>query len=106
MTKKAIFDSKQPSVQIFTVDGKTTVQICLNEVEETVTSAEDGNQTVQYSYDFNEFTDKTDSIDIDAIKADPSAYLEYQPAADPTAEERLSELEQAVQDLAMVTVGE
>ena len=103
--KKARFAEKQNTVTSFTCDGKTTVQICLNETEEQV-QLKEGDAYTEYVYDFNEFTDVSENVDVDAIKADPSAYLDYQPAAELTAEERLSELEQAVQDLAMVIMGE
>lgn len=101
---KAKFDSKQPAVQSFTVDEKTTVQICLNEKTETITP-EEGEAYTQYVYDFNEFTDETGKIDLTRINESPESYLNYQPAAEPSAEERLAELEQAVQDMALAQMG-
>lgn len=102
---KAIFSEKQETVQTFTVDGNTTVIICLNEEEVAEPQTEGEASCTEYSYDFNSFTDVSGNIDLDAVKADPAAYLTYQPASAPTAEERLSELEQAFQDLALSTLG-
>ena len=101
--KKARFAEKQNTVTSFTCDGKITVQICINETTETVTP-EYGDACTEYVYDFNEFTDSADNVDIDAIKSNPANYIDYQPAAEPTAEERLAELEQAMQDLTLATM--
>ena len=66
---------------------------------------EEGEAYTQYVYDFNEFTDETGKIDLTRINESPESYLNYQPAAKPSAEERLAELEQAVQDMALAQMG-
>lgn len=103
---KAVFSDPQSAVQSFSVDGNITVVICLNEETKTVEpQSEEESSYTEYLYDFNEFTDLEKNIDLDAIKANPEQYLNYKPAKAPTAEERLAELEQAVQDMALAQMG-
>lgn len=103
---KAIFAEKQPSVKTAEIDGKTTVFICLNEMEKTVEDM-GGNSHVEYEYDFNEWSEE--SPDIDAIKANPEKYLDYRPPKEKTDKEKIASLEiqllqtqAALQDLIMM----
>ena len=103
---KANFDAKQPSVNIATIDGKTTVQICLNETEKAVENM-DGETHTEYEYDFNEWVEE--SPDVDAIKTNPEKYLDYRPPKEQTDKEKIASLETqllqtqaALQDLIMM----
>lgn len=99
--RKATFDSKQETTKFMTVDGRTTVQICMNG-EEVQREQEDGTKVNEYVYDFNEFTEE--NPDIDAIKANPENYLDYSPAKAATAEERIESLEDAVDAILVATL--
>ncbi|MDY2837615.1 MAG: hypothetical protein SOT60_06750 [Bilifractor sp.] len=88
------------------MDGKTFVQICLNEAEKTVEDM-DGEIHTEYEYDFNEFAEE--SPDVDAIKINPEKYLDYQPPKEQTDKQRIATLESqlsqtqaALQDLIMM----
>lgn len=103
---RAIFGERQPSVSTATMDGKTFVQICLKETEKTVDNM-DGETHTEYEYDFNEFAEEYP--DVDAIKANPEKYLDYQPPKKQTDKQRIAYLETqllqtqaALQDLIMM----
>lgn len=103
---RATFSERQPSVSTATMDGKTFVQICVNEAEKTVDNM-DGESHTEYEYDFNEWSEK--SPDIDAIKASPEKYLDYRPPKEKTDKEKIASLEAqllqtqaALQDLIMM----
>lgn len=82
--KKAIFSSKQPAVKFTEINGKTIVQICLNEKEFVV----DLHLPItQYEYDFNEWVEE--DVDTEGILADPTSYLNYQPEAELTDKEKI-----------------
>ena len=94
---KARSDSKQLTVQTHVVDGKTTVQIFINEETEKVNPIDGGDSYTQYVYDFNEWTDDSENVDVDAIKANPASYIDYQPAPKMTAEQqRIADLEDMI----------
>lgn len=82
---KARFDRKQQEVTFRPMgDGVTYVQICLHETEHEVIDPESGEvQGIEYVYDFNEWHEPTESVDQEAIEADPEAYLDYVPAPAP-----------------------
>lgn len=103
---KAIFGEKQPSVRTTTMDGKTFVQICVNEAGKTVDNM-GGESHTEYEYDFNEWSEE--SPDVDAIKANPEKYLDYRPPKEITDKEKIASLETqllqtqaALQDLIMM----
>lgn len=88
--KKAIFSSKQPAVRFTEINGKTIVQICLNEKEFAITTdrvAELHLPITQYEYDFNEWVEE--DVDTEGILADPTSYLNYQPEAELTDKEKI-----------------
>lgn len=91
---KARFSEKQDAVKFTTIDGMTTVQICLNEQAEAVTP-DDGDAYTEYVYDYNEWQEE--SVDQDAIKNAPEKYIDYVPAPKATAEQqRIADLEDLV----------
>lgn len=103
---RATFGEKQPSVRTTIMDGKTFVQICVNEAGKTVGNM-DGETHTEYEYDFNEWSEE--SPDIDAIKANPEKYLDYRPPKEITDKEKIASLETqllqtqaALQDLIMM----
>lgn len=89
---KARFDVKQQPVKIVENNDEAYVFICLNEEEkeETITyiiypeEPEDTSDDVapgfSYEYDYNEFHDKKDNLDLDDIQANPENYLDYSPS--------------------------
>lgn len=97
---KATFDSPQDAVKTTTLDGMTTVQLCLREAKEMVTP-EEGEPYTQYIYDYHEWAEA--SPDIDTIKADPEKYLDYEPSK-PTQEERIRNLEDTVDTLLVASL--
>lgn len=96
---KAIFSEKQDPVRFTEIDGKTTVQICINEDIEEATE-EEGDTAAQYAYDFNEWTEKSENVDKDAITANPENYIDYVPGPEPTAtEQRITDIEDTIADV-------
>lgn len=87
---KAKFDVKQPLVKIIENNNIVYVFICLNEEEkeEIINYNEyfDENKQKQntiikyYEYDYNEFNDKKENLDLDDIQTNPENYLNYSPS--------------------------
>ncbi len=111
--EKAFFSEKQAIVSILRFEDRTQYTICLNEKEqETSYPYMDGNENkvIQYEYDFNQFYDNT--VDENDVKEHPEQYLDYVPkqavseTKTTTVEDRLSVLEEAVQDIALALMGE
>lgn len=96
---KARFTDKQDTVRVKTLDGENYFAIALNEAQIDVPmETETGTtQTVtMYEYDYNEWHDHT--TDVDAVRAEPSKWLNYMPSVVPTEHtptigERISTLE-------------
>lgn len=84
---KREFDSKQETVTITTLDGVSTVQICIGE-EVAQRQPEEGEPYTAYLYDFNEWTAAEEDVDKDAIKANPEEYVGYTPAPELTTDEK------------------
>ena len=97
---KAIFSSRQNTVKATTIGERTTVQICLNEEQKDIENPETGEVETGYSYDYNEWS--AENVDIDAVKKNPSKYIDYIPGPEPTEEDklkqRISDLEEMVAD--------
>lgn len=77
---KARFLEPQPPVKTINSDGKTYVYICLNEQygEEVYEDPEGtGQPLAYYEYDYNEFSDLTEKLDLEDINAHPENYLNY-----------------------------
>lgn len=88
--RKARFAEKQKEVTLVTVDGQTTVRVCLHESPVDVENPETGEITGQeYLYDSNEWSDAEDNIDEDAIKANPEDYLDYEPTPELSDSEKI-----------------
>ena len=47
-----------------------------------------------YEYDYHEFCEKTENMNIDDIKKHPEKYLNYEPKREPTETERIKSLEE------------
>lgn len=96
---KARFVDKQDAVRVTTLDDENYFAIALNEAQIDVPmETETGTtQTVtMYEYDYNEWHDHT--TDVDAVRAEPSKWLNYAPSVVPTEHtptigERISTLE-------------
>lgn len=79
------FAKMQDSVRIVDLDnGYVNVFICLNQVETVENSNINENNTdetkeICYEYDYNEFKEKKEYIDLDDINSNPEKYLNYSP---------------------------
>ncbi len=110
--KKVIFDSKQETVQLWPAGDAVTVQIFQNEREITAPNVNEetgeltGEMVTSYEYDFNEWTaDDVDTDAINAITADPAAYLNYTPAVEPTLSEKVDQNTADIEYLTMMMEG-
>ncbi len=94
---KARFDTSQPEVIVKNHGDKSYVYISLHEAE--------GIERTEYSdyhyydYDYHEFCEKTENLNIDDIKKYPEKYLNYEPKREPTETERIKSLEEQNQML-------
>lgn len=77
---KAEFTEKQPSVKTVTYDDLTRVFICANGRKITKKYDYDDVDHEVWEYDYHEFADETNNLDMDDINANPSRYLDYDPA--------------------------
>lgn len=80
---------KQDSVQLHEMNGYDYIQIYANETEREYINESTGNQepTKGYEYDFAELIVPHGALNIETIKADPAAYLNYKEPAKPTIED-------------------
>lgn len=79
---KARFLEPQLPVRIISLEGKIYVYICVNEQqEEDIYDNPDGIKyhLTYYEYDYNEFCDTEESLDLEDVKLHPQNYLNYQP---------------------------
>ena len=91
---KARFLEPQPPVKTINSDGKTYVYICLNEQygEEVYEDPEGtGQPLAYYEYDYNEFSDLTEKLDLEDINAHPEKYLGYKIQIMDSLERRIKE---------------
>lgn len=92
---KSYFTEKQPSVNVVEQDDEYFVFICLNETEkqenDDYSSADE--ERICLEYDYNEFHDKKENLDLDDIKTNPEKYLEY-PPKEKSNKEKIAELEE------------
>lgn len=100
---KAIFSSRQDIVKTTTIGGRTTVQICLNEERKDIENQETGEVETGYSYDYNEWS--AENVDIDAVKANPSKYIDYAPSPEPTKEDKIEQRISDLEDMLADAVG-
>lgn len=97
--QKAKFSEPQLPVKVIQSDGKAYVFICLNETQgqETYPDIGEGQTTESYyEYDYNEIIGDAEKLPLDDIQAYPENYLDYEAPAEKTSEERLAELEKAL----------
>lgn len=82
---KAYSNMKMQSYDVRLIDDYYYVYLYLNEKEEQpvmgVPTESDEKHTV-YTYDYHEFKEHKDNIDIEDLKAHPNNYIEYIPLAD------------------------
>jgi len=102
--KKALFAERQDAVRITAIDGVSTVQICQNEQKSNIENPETGEVDTGYLYDYNEWTASNADVDADAIKKDPTAYLNFEPAAELTDAEKINKA-LANSELAVILAG-
>lgn len=107
---KANTTEKQNPVTVKDIDGIKQYTIFINEKEVPNLSFNEEDTGTHYEYDFNQFYDNT--VDENDVKEHSEQYLDYVPkqaiseAKTTTMEDRLSVLEEAVQDIALALMGE
>lgn len=92
---KARFLELQPPVKTVESDGKTYVFICLNEQQEEDTydyPDGTGQPVTFYEYDYNEFCDMTENLDLEDINANPEKYLDYAASKEDDLERKIAEV--------------
>lgn len=94
---KARFDTPQPEVIVKNHGDKSYIYISLHEVED-IERTEYGDCRF-YEYDYHEFCEKAENLNIDDIKKHPEKYLNYEPKREPTETERIKSLEEQNQML-------
>lgn len=114
--KKARTLTSQPKITIKDIEGKYYVFLCLNEKEgeETQIREEGKEEKVHFfEYDYNEFVEQKENLDIEDVKANPEKYLDYEPSKEKTISERITNLENqqqitddALQELILMQMGE
>ena len=95
--QEARFLEKQKEVTISTVNGQKQYTLCLNERKETRRNDYSEEETLEFVYDFNQFTDNT--VNEQDVLTNPAKYIDYvsKKAVVPeqkTIDTRVSELEQ------------
>lgn len=104
---KARFEAEQPAVSWQPLDnGMVDVMICLNgqkiteetqqmlEKEQYITATD-----TFWEYDFNQFRERTESINREAIEKNPEKYLEYKQQKKKTLEQKVQEQEETIRML-------
>lgn len=93
--RSEVFMDRQPEVRWQPVNnGMVDVTLCLNEREVTVESGEgDGAPMQMWEYDFCLFREKASLIDEEEIRADPEAWIDYQPQKEQTIDEKLQAMQ-------------
>lgn len=92
---KARFLEPQPQVKTLESNKKTHVFICLNEQQEEDTydyPDGTGQSVVFYEYDYNEFCDLTENLDLEDINANPEKYLDYATSKEDDLEKKIAEV--------------
>lgn len=92
------FLEPQPPARLVEKAGKVYVFLCLDEevLEETYEGS--GIVTV-YEYDYHEFTEDADAIDVQDVQAHPEKYMSYTPEPE-TIESKLEKLTALINALA------
>ena len=100
---KARTDVKQDAVQYQAVGATEYVRLYVHETEgvDEVKHNDETTSHTWYEYDFKEISAPIGTLDINAIKADPESYLDYEPVAPTT----LSDLEEALLALQQIVLG-
>lgn len=92
---KSYFMEKQPSVKVIEQNDEYFIFMCLNEAErhgnDDYSSTDE--KRICWEYDYNEFHDKKENLDLNDIKANPEKYLEY-PTKEKSDKEKIAELEE------------
>lgn len=109
---KANTTEKQNPVTVKDIDGIKQYTIFINEEEVPNLSFNENEEDTgtHFEYDFNQFYDNT--VEENDVKEHPEKYLDYVPkqavseTKTTTVEDRLSVLEEAVQDIALALMGE
>ena len=96
---RARFGLQQQPVKICTEGEVEYIFLCLNETEgEEQFPASEGVEAYTdhyYEYDYAEIIEKVGVIDHEDLQAHPENYLDYEPEAQKSVEDRLSEQEAA-----------
>lgn len=101
---KARFTDKQDGVVVkeFKEQEKTYIYLCLNEREDEEVFDVDGtDQKVKYfEYDYYEFCENSNDIDVEAIKKDPESYVNRKLGTKEMSDkEKIKSLENQITDL-------
>lgn len=93
--QSAVFMERQPKVRWQPVNGgMVDVTLCLNERETVLENeGEEGTATQVWEYDFCLFREKASLIDEEEIRADPEAWMDYQPQKEQTIDEKLQAMQ-------------
>ena len=94
---KARFDTQQPTALIKMY--KDNAYVFVNTNEEYKTETLGGEPYSFYEYDYHEFCEKAENLNIDDIKKHPEKYLDYEPKRELTEAERIKSLEEQNQML-------
>lgn len=100
---RARFLEPQPPARLVERVGKVYAFLCLN--EQAFEEVYEGSRPVTvYEYDYHEFVESADAIDVQDVQAHPEKYISYTP--DPqTMESRLEKLTAQINALAAAQLG-
>ena len=93
----ARFLDEQPQVNVVEKDGVSYVYLCLDGTYETDPDLGVG----VWIYQYHEFHDKTENLDLDDIEGRPEAYLDYVPKE----KTELDELKEQLSAILNIMVG-
>lgn len=93
--RSEVFMDRQPKVRWQPVNnGMVDVTICINERETTQKNEmEEGTGVQMWEYDFHLFREKSSLLDEEEIRADPEAWMDYQPQKEKTVDEKLQAMQ-------------
>lgn len=97
---RARFLSPQPPVRLVEKAGKVYVFLCLNEQVFEESYEGSGPATV-YEYDYHEFAESADAIDVQDVQKHPEKYMTYAPEPD-TPEAKLKKMAEQIRALSTV----
>ena len=99
---KARFLTKQPPVLVQHIhDGMVDISVCVNEkaCEEIVELENEKAIQHYFEYDFNQFREKEENLNIAHLEGNPSVYLTYVPEKEKALEEVVKEQQRRIDEL-------